>query len=353
MIRSLLQNRKSWMDSKGSESDIVLSTRIRLARNIFPYPFPYFASEFTLSKVEEEIIHAIERIGGCFENVVRLPLQELTELEKQLLMEEHFISREYLHTDVQYIYYCPKEAFSVLINEEDHFRIQVIVSGLELLQAYKIVEEKDRLLAAQLNYSYHARYGFLTTCPTNVGTGLRASAMVHLPGLAMNMQLNEALTNANKLGIVCRGAYGEGSKSTGYMFQVSNQRTMGLRELEIIGLVGYVTKSLVVLEKQAREYLWEKKREELLDKIWRAFGTLRYCYQISINEALELLSLVRLGVAMNIISNIPLKDINRLTFEIQNAHLKLEKNVIHDNKNDIYSFRAKIIRETLNKEQTP
>ena len=238
------------------------------------------------------------------------------------------------------------EVVSIMINEEDHLRMQVMKSGFDLKQAWEIINEIDGELGNMLDFAYSVDFGYLTACPTNTGTGMRASVMLHLPSLVMTKQIGKVLQAITKLSLTARGLYGEGTEASGNFFQISNQVSLGHREEDIIDNIERIIKQIVDHEQGARDTLFSQNREALEDRIWRAYGTLKSAHIITSNETVDLLSLVRVGVDLGIIKQLDRTLINELFVITQPAHLqKLEKKKLSPNQRDVK--RAEIIREKL------
>jgi len=269
-------------------------------------------------------------------------LQDLSALEKQVLVERHLISREHAAKSVgSAIIMNRKQTLSVMVNEEDHLRMQSIRSGLQLRQAFKLVDKVDSALEGKLDFAYDAKLGYLTACPTNVGTGMRASAMLHLPGLVLSELINQVIQAVNKIGLAVRGLYGEGN-----LFQISNQTTLGEKEDEIISRLNKVIETIIEKEQDARQVLIQKKPNTLWDQIGRAYGLLTYAHAMTSKEALNLLSVVKLGIDLGAFPEDKRLAIDQLFIETQPAHLqKSTQQKLNAEERD--HFRAQIIRERL------
>ncbi len=346
LIDRLLQNPTEWLRGTGPDADVVMSSRIRLARNIAGFPF--------LSKLTKE--HAEEIIDLLEESLHRTPAlkdvlfiryHDVTELDKQFLLERHLISREHaMDQGEKAVAVSPNEVVSLMMLEEDHVRLQILQSGLNLTEAWRIIHEVISELEQSIPFSFHAALGYLTACPTNVGTGLRASCMLHLPSLVLTKQLNKVLQALAKMNLATRGLYGEGTQATGNFFQISNQITLGQNEEEIITGLEKVIHQMVSHEKEARAHLLEKRKSKFEDQIWRALGVLKSARVVSSEEAVQLLSLVRLGVDLGFISKLTHRELNRLFLVIQPAHLqKMDGRALGAAERDVR--RAEKIREML------
>ncbi|MBS0662370.1 MAG: protein arginine kinase [Verrucomicrobia bacterium] len=321
-IASLIDSTSELTDSASSKTAIVLMTRIRLARNVADNPFPGWAKP-----AQREGILAL-----CTEAVAATPpmkrsvafgIDELSELEKQILVERHLISRELSGTKAGAGAVISKDqSVSVMINEEDHLRIQVLRSGFQLKKAWAAINDLDTELEDKLDYAFSPSLGYLTACPTNLGTAMRASAMMHLPALVIASQMEKVVRAVNQLGMVVRGLFGEGSDASGSIFQISNQTTLGESEEEIIKRLGSVLNSIVEHELNARQKLLEADPGKLFDKIGRAYGILQNGHLLSTTEAMNLLSLIRLGADLGVFPEAQRCTIDRLFIEAQPGHLQ-------------------------------
>ncbi len=325
---------------------VVLSTRIRLARNISDIPFPGWAKEAQRKKI----------LATCMESLTALPqmeggtclmVDELSDLEKQILMERHLISRELSKAKKgSGIVVSKDQSCSVMINEEDHLRIQYLRSGFRFKQTWTTINEIDSALEENLDYAYSSELGYLTACPTNVGTGMRASAMMHLPALVIANQMEKVIRAVNQLGIAVRGVFGEGSDASGSIFQISNQQTLGESEDEIIKRLVNVLNSVIEQENNSRHKLLEKDPIKLLDKMGRAYGLLKNSHLLSSAEAMNLLSLLRLAIDLQAIPETYRSRIDRLYIESRPGHIQYAaKTEIDPNQRD--QFRSRYMREQL------
>ncbi len=312
-----------WMEGGGPDADIVISSRVRAARNIKGYPFSCLASEQENERVSENI-NIVTAGKEDFTSFSFLPMDDISDLEKQALVEKHlispFLARE---SSCGALMLRQDEAVSIMINEEDHLRIQSILPGLCLEEAWQEAERYDDLLENELEYAFDERFGYLTACPTNVGTGLRASVMLHLPALITTGQINRFLGALSQVGLTVRGLYGEGTEIVGNLVQVSNQVTLGHTEGEIISNMGSLISQVLEQEQNARQAMLDKKRAELADKAWRALGILKYAQILSSQEAIELLSDLRLGYDLGLIKTVDHKLLNELLVLIRPGCLQL------------------------------
>jgi protein arginine kinase len=347
-LDDLLTQTSEWLRGTGPNSDIVISSRIRLARNLDKIPFSHWANK----KQEADILNKAKVAifsSNYMKNGLFLNLNELNNIDKQFLIERHLISKEHaLKTNHKAVVISDKEIVSIMINEEDHLRIQVIQSGFNLTEAWRVVSKIDAELEKKLKYAFSPDWGYLTACPTNTGTGIRASVMLHLPSLVMIKQINKVLQAIAKLSLTARGFYGEGTQASGNFFQISNQITLGQREEDIIDNLQRVIKQIIEHEQNARRTLLSQRRENIEDRVWRAYGTLKTAHIITSQETIELLSLLRLGINTGIIKDITAKMVNDLFILIQPAHLqKLAGRVLSPTQRDVK--RATLIRERLNR----
>jgi len=347
-IGDLLNTQGEWLRSTGPNSDIVMSSRIRLARNLSRYPFSHWASK----KERQEILQATKQSIASSKKIkssLSLDIGKLDTIDKQFLVERHLMSKEHsIDAENKGLCVSDREVISIMINEEDHLRIQVMKSGFDLRDAWYIIDGIDTELGDSLNYAYSQGFGYLTACPTNTGTGMRASVMLHLPSLVMTKQIGKVLQAITKLSLTARGLYGEGTEASGNFFQISNQVSLGHSEEDIIDNIQRIIKQIIGHEESAREALLSQNREVLEDRIWRAYGTLKNAHIVTSSETIDLLSLIRLGVDLNLIKEVDRALINELFIITQPAHLqKIEKKRLNPNQRDIK--RAQIIREKLEK----
>ena len=343
-INELINRSSGWYNGYGKHSDIVISSRLRIARNLEGYHFPHWCNERDLRSIEQIIIQGLKK-SSYFNNFEIFNINEMEEQESQILMERNLISGDFLKNRGRILVLSKKAPFSLIINEEDHVRMQIFACGIELKKAWESLNEMDDIFEDLFHCAFSSKYGYLTSCPTNCGTGLRASIMIHLPSLVFSNKIESALKSAGKVGLVVRGFHGEGSESLGNLYQISNQTCLGRTEEEIIENLTSVGESLVRYEEKSRDIILEKYKYEVEDAIWRSYGILTNCRTITTKESFELLSKLRLGVSLGLIKNISFQHINELYFLIQHAH------VIHQLKSDNiierHALRASIIRSHL------
>lgn len=342
----LLKQTCEWLRGTGPNSDIVMSSRVRLARNLDNVPFSHWANK-KQEKDTLELLQSATMSNEMLKSGSYVRMVELDDVDRQFLLERHLISREHItQPEFKGVVIGDKEVISVMINEEDHLRVQVMQSGFNLQECWRIATRLDDLLHKKLKFAFSSEWGYLTACPTNTGTGLRASVMLHLPSLVMTKQINRVLQAITKLGMTARGLYGEGTEAEGNFFQISNQITMGTGEEDIIDNMERIIRQVIGHEENSRKSLMKQNREMLQDKIWRANGILRSAHIINTKEMMGLLSMVRLGVDINLISDIDRRAVNELFILTQPAHLqKIESKILSSNQRDVK--RANLIRRRL------
>lgn len=320
---SLAGQTGNWLRGTGPESDIVISSRIRLARNLADFPFIRQCSADDRTNLQKIVRDRIGTIDD-WDQTYFASLDEMSEVDRLFLVERQLISRELADAEgSRAVAIDPDEEHSVMINEEDHLRIQVMRSGLDLGSAWTAISKLDDQLEKVLLYAYHPQYGYLTACPTNVGTGLRVSVMLHLPGLVITRQIDKVFRSMRRINVTVRGLYGEGSQYTGDFYQVSNQVTLGRSEEELVELVGNnVVPRIIEYERKARSFLIEKGSQDLHDDVSRAMGILTMAKKITSEETMHYLSKVRMGVNLGLISDIEIATINKLFIHTQPAHLQ-------------------------------
>jgi protein arginine kinase len=342
-----------WLDASGPQSPIVLSTRVRLARNLEGYAFNQRAKDgdrtAVLTRVEEAA-HASERLGTG----LTFRLDQLDREDRQLLHERHLVSKELAGLDRETrprfgAALVIQGRVGIMVNEEDHLRLHGMCSGFALEEAYAQLEAVDAELGQLLPFAFHPEFGYLTSCPTNAGTGLRASVLIHLPGLVLTKEIGKVLQGLSQVGLTFRGLYGEGSEVVGNFFQLSNQTTLGKSEEELLDHLGKIVSQVIEYEVQAREVLVRDAPTIIADKVWRAYGLLRYARSLTFEETMNLLSGVRLGVGLNLIPRPSVYTLNKLLIFTQPAHLAaLEGRVPGDP--ELPAVRATYVRKLLEAE---
>ncbi|MBQ4630284.1 MAG: protein arginine kinase [Clostridia bacterium] len=332
-----------WYADDGDKSDVVLSTRIRLARNIKGIPFPNKMSVDDAKKVIDIVEKALDEMNYTF---TKIDLPSMSDAEKQKLVEERYISPAFASSKLPCAaYISDDENVSIMVNEEDHIRIQCIYAGFEDKKAHSLIEKVDGYLAEKLDYAVHEKYGYITSCLTNVGTGMRVSYMLRLPAIVTSGASESIFQTVGKLGVTVRGIYGEGSKSTGHIFQLSNQTTLGRREDEIVSSLGEVISSIISKERELRDALFQKNGTALEDKIMRSYALLSSARIMSGQEMLQRLSDVSLGISLGLIPNLESKDINNIMITASPAHITANYETTEAIERDV--IRARIIREAF------
>ncbi|HEY8449101.1 MAG TPA: protein arginine kinase [Bacillota bacterium] len=339
------------MEASGPSADIVLSSRVRLARNLRDFPFPPRLDAEGSREVVAAVAAALTALNRSRERHFELyRLADISALDRQVLVEKHLISPLLAKNEGGAVILSDDEAVSIMVNEEDHLRIQCLVPGLQLERAWEIADAVDNVLNEVLPFAFSERQGFLTTCPTNLGTGMRASVMMHLPGLVLSEQAGRVLDALAKVGVVVRGIYGEGTQAKGNLFQVSNQVTLGQTEQEIVENLQSVARQLIERERSAREMLYRQWRDHLEDRVCRAYGILMNARVITSEEALKLLSDMRLGIDQKILPHVSPQVFNDLIVATRSGFLqKLAGQELSPAERD--RRRAALIRQRLQKAQ--
>lgn len=321
-LEDLVHHVARWLDGSGDQATLVMSSRIRLARNLADLPFAHRANAEQLREIVRDVLRASQEVQA-FRKATYFSTSRLSEMDRQVLVERHLISpalakerafRGVLVTD--------KEQYSVMVNEEDHLRVQVLWSGLQLEEAWEQADRLDDELSCVLRYAYSDRYGYLTTCPTNAGTGLRASVLIHLPGLVLLREMEQVIQGLSEVGLTVRGFYGEGTDAVGNLFQISNQVTMGYPEEQTISMLTNMVRQVIEMEMDAREVLIRDARSQIEDKIWRASGILHNARLLTTREFMRLSSAVRLGYSMGMLSGPAPGVMNELMVSTQPSHLQ-------------------------------
>ncbi len=345
-LKALIEKPARWLSGDAEEGELVLSSRVRIARNLDRRSFTHGASASVLGEIRDEVKAALAACPALAGALV-LDMDGTPESDRMLLAERRLISLEMVKNHVnRSLVAMPDEQMSVMINEEDHLRIQSLEPGLAPQRAFDRISGLDNEIDERLSYAYSEELGYLTACPTNVGTGLRVSAMVHLPGLVHNKDIGQVLDGLRNIRLTVRGIHGEGSDIIGNFFQVSNSITLGLSEEDTVkNLEGHIRKVLE-FEKKARSVLLKKARSLLEDKIWRAYGILKTARLVTSKEAMSLISAVRLGIGLGIITDCRLATLNELFIMIQPMHLqKLHERAMKSEERD--RARADYIRARL------
>jgi protein arginine kinase len=313
------------MEATGPLAEVVLSARIRLARNLGHLPFPHRMNGTQAEELIRQVEAGVKEVNlmGLGTKVDLYRLGAMPSLERQVLVDKHLISPQLAQeAGPGAVAVSEDEAISIMINEEDHLRIQCLAPGLQLQEAWRLASAVDDALEQKLDYAFHAQRGYLTACPTNVGTGLRASVMMHLPGLVLTQQAGQLFHSLSQLGLVVRGLYGEGTEAAGHIFQISNQTSLGKTEEEIIEHLESVCQKVIQAEKQARQHLWGEMKLQLEDRVGRAYGLLSSARIMTSEEAMKLLSDVRLGIGLGMFPKLNYRTMNELMVATQPAFLQ-------------------------------
>jgi protein arginine kinase len=319
-LDDLTRSPGEWLRGTGPESDIVMCSRIRLARNLADFPFTNRASRGEKSEIEANVRQATERAGLDF---TFFDVNAMNALDRQFLVERQLISRELAQGEgPRGVVIGPLENMAVMVNEEDHLRIQVMLSGLSLPDVWDRINRLDDQLEDQLPYAFSSQLGYLTACPTNVGTGIRVGVMLHLPALVQTKQIDKVFRALQKINLAVRGLYGEGTQASGDFYQISNQQTLGKSELELIRILTDVVPQVIQYERTARQALMNERRQHLHDQVSRAYGVLKTAHTISSEETMLLLSSVRMGINLGLIDDLAIATVNELFIQTQPAYLQ-------------------------------
>jgi protein arginine kinase len=344
-----------WLHASGPNAHIVLSTRVRLARNLDGYPFSQRASDTDRAAILTRVQEAAATTER-FRQATTYRLDELDRGDRQLLHERHLVSKELAGLDRDTrprtgAAVVLESLIGIMVNEEDHLRLQAMVSGFALEDAYASLESVDSEFGRLLPFAFHGEFGYLTSCPTNAGTGLRASVLIHLPGLVLTKEIGKVLQGLTQVGLTFRGLYGEGSEVVGNFFQLSNQTTLGKSEEELLDHLGKIVRQVIEYELQARDVLLKTAAGTVEDKVWRAYGLLRYARSLTFEETMNLLSGVRLGVGLKLITGLSVYTLNKLLIHTQPAHLAAsEGRAISRAEEEL--MRAAYVRQLLAAEST-
>ena len=343
-LNTLAGTSGEWLKGQGPDADIVISSRVRLARNAARYPFVNKADEDTRSEIEQLLRERLDNAGRDFHYI---PVDGLDSVDQQFLVERQLISRELADAEgARGVAITSEENVSVMLNEEDHLRMQILRSGFSLEECWDDANDLDDSLEGQVTYAFNDRLGYLTACPTNVGTGIRVSVMLHLPGLRVIKEIQKVFQALQKLSLAVRGLYGEGSQAMGDFYQISNQVTLGKSEAETIETVTGVVPKIIDYERKVREGLMKESRSKLHDEISRAHGILKSARTISSEETMHLLSSVRMGVNLGLIEGLQISAVNELFVHTQPAHLQKLRDKQLDSA-DRNAARASYLRERL------
>lgn len=338
----------SWINETGPARDVVITSRIRIARNIAAIPFPSIMQPQHAARVAEKVkasLHNKEAEAGS--TFTFMSIGDVPVVERQILVEKHLASQDLMENhEVSALILDSKEKVAVMINEEDHIRMQCILPGFQLNQAWEKLNHVDDLVEANIEYAFHEQLGYLTCCPTNVGTGMRSSVMMHLPALTVNKQMNAILHTIAKIGLTARGIYGEGSEAAGSIYQISNQITLGPSEEELINNLTITCRQIVEKERIARKALHKTTGIQFDDAIWRAYGVLQNARVLELKEFMAFISQLRLGVSMGLIAGFSLEDVDSLMTAGQPAGV-MKKAGLSMQGSEIDVARANVIRDAV------
>jgi protein arginine kinase len=335
-----------WLRGTGPESDIVISSRIRLARNVAAFPFTNRSSAYQKAEIETMLRERVARLD-LEPRLEYINIPTLSPLDRQFLVERQLISRELAAADgPRGVALMPRETVSLMINEEDHLRLQVMRSGFALDEAWQDIDRVDDLLEARISYAFSDEFGYLTACPTNVGTGMRSSVMLHLPALVWTKQIEKVFRALQKINLAVRGLYGEGSRASGDFYQISNQVTLGKSETQILNEIREVIPQIITYERQARNSMLQETRQAMQDRVSRAYGTLCSATMMTSEETMDLLSSVRLGVNLGLLDDVTIATVNELFIHTQPAHLQKLMGALLDGE-ERNAARARYLRTRL------
>src|SRR5438874_11007871 len=345
-LDSLIPTTGEWLRGTGPEADLVISSRIRLARNLAAFPFTNRSSPHQKGEIETLLRERIAKLE-LEPQLSYLNVPTLSTLDRQFLVERQLISRELAAAEgPRGVALGPRETVSLMVNEEDHLRLQVMRSGFALSEAWQDIDKVDDMLEQRVSYAFSDEFGYLTACPTNVGTGMRSSVMLHLPALVMTKDIEKVFRALQKMNLAVRGLYGEGSRASGDFYQISNQVTLGKSETQILNEIRAVIPQIITYERQARQTMLRERRSMLQDRIQRAFGTLCSATMMTSEETMDLLSSVRLGINLGLLDDITLATVNELFLHTQPAHLQKLMGTTLDGE-ERNSARARYLRNRL------
>lgn len=343
-VNDLLNQPGAWLNVGVSEG-ILVSSRVRLARNIDGRVFPDWAGKEESVRMWHDLRAVLENLSVCKSSVI-LDMGELNRVDKEVLVERHLISRELAQKGAESgLVFKKDESISIMVNEEDHIRMQAMSPGLDLRGLWKIIDQVDSEIDKSVSYAVSPQLGYLSACPTNVGTGMRASVMLHLPGLVIMNEINPIIRGVSKVGLTVRGLWGEGTEASGNMFQLSNQTTLGEKEDTVINRIEHIVLEIADHERNARSRLIQKKGNVLRDHVWRAYGIMSHAYMLDSRETLDMLSNLWLGIDMGIVVDLDKVMIDELFLLIQPGHLQKVEGKIGPEERDL--ARARLVRGRL------
>jgi protein arginine kinase len=345
-LDNMTQTCGEWLRATGAEVDIVMSSRIRLARNLAAFPFTSRASPYQKADMEGILRERVAKLE-IEPKLNYLNIANLTPLDRQFLIERQLISREIASSEgPRGVAFDERETASLMINEEDQLRLQVMRSGLALDEAWQHIDRLDDTIEERVTYAFSEEFGYLTACPTNVGTGMRASVLLHLPALGWTKQIEKVFRALQKINLAVRGLYGEGSRASGDFYQISNQVTLGKSESTILSEIREVIPEIIKYERHARNTLVRENRQALQDRVARAYGTLSSATMMTSEETMDLLSIVRLGVHLALLDDVTIPTVNELFLNTQPAHLqKLMGNALDGEERN--AARARYLRSRI------
>ena len=339
----------SWLNGSGAENDVVLASRVRLARNFRELPFPNRANFTQLAQVQQLAASVLGDVEGAVgQPMDRVEVDKLTQLQKNVLLEKQLISRNLLkNPQYRSLFISNDRQAGIMVNEEDHLRIQCMAPGLELQRPFAAASRIDDAIEGKLDIAFDERMGYLTSCPTNLGTGLRASVLLHLPGLVFTRNINNIINISPQLGLAVRSLYTDGSEEIGNVFQISNQLTLGFTEEELLANITSAVREIIAHERRARKALTLYTKDRLEDEVWRAYGTLKYARFLADTEVLSLLSKVRLGIDLGILDGVRPEIFTELLVAGRSNYLQQQAGNENMSKNEIDRKRAEIVRQVL------
>lgn len=351
MFEHMVQQRPPWLMTPLGSS-IAVSSRARLARNLAAFPFPSRCTDEQRREVVASIA-AAARSTSLLASAELVDLERMDGIDRQFLVERHLVSPEFIAQNTPAaLILTADQSIAVMINEEDHLRMQALKPGLAIEEAWAVIDALDTEIERALHYAFTSRYGYLTTCPTNMGTGLRASVMLHLPALVHERKISSVVATVGKIGMAVRGLYGEHSDALGNQFQISNQQTLGRAETDIVQQLHQVVDSIIAHESRMRDKLLDKEPHELRNAIGRAYGTLRYAEILKSDEATQLLSILLMGIDLQLFNKIDRGAIVELLLDNQPAHLqRMCGKIMNHEERDV--MRATVIRQRLDPIKTP
>lgn len=341
-----IMKKSGWFYKGGPEHDVIISSRVRFARNLINYPFPHILSGEEDEEVKNVIIDAFQKLSDEYKFTI-LHLDNVSPIEKNVLLERNIVTKDYFKHKNGIVILSDDGDISGMVNEEDHLRIACIKSGHTLQEAFEKIDTLDSTLEKYIALASSVEWGYLTSSLNDVGTGVRFSVLIHLPALELTSLLSETLNLIFEKGFSIKAFRGSENQSLGDIYQISNRLSLGYNEREILTHMSKLLKPLILLERKTREAIYKKKKREIEDKILRALGVLKYCRMISIREAIEHLSLIRLGICLGFVTDIPLEKITTLFFLSQKSHVQQILDRMNFDGNLCDTMRAEIIRDIL------